>query len=135
MYTISLAPADFSGAVFTCAHFKKLPLIFLLHKWRNSFTHAFLVTNGHVLGIWLLRIYARPKKTRANDQVYRALTSVQIDRFHQNSTKLTRTQKMRMFNWFLLIPIKISSLFIDNEKGSNFCQLVTHQFQQHQNVL
>ena len=39
IYTHSLAPADFSGAVFTCAFFQKK--IFLLYKLRN----AFLVTN------------------------------------------------------------------------------------------
>ena len=38
-YTGSLVPADFSGAVFTCAHFQKM--LFLLYKLRN----AFLVTN------------------------------------------------------------------------------------------
>ena len=48
-----MAPVDFSGAVFTCAHFfKKQPkypayaiVTTLLHKSRHSFTHAFLVTN------------------------------------------------------------------------------------------
>ena len=45
-YTRSLAPVDFSGMVFTCAHFqKRSPNIqfiqFSLHYWRNSFTHAF----------------------------------------------------------------------------------------------
>ena len=49
-YNGSLAPADFSGAVFTCAHFQKnnpnIQLMqFSLHKLRNSFTHALLVTN------------------------------------------------------------------------------------------
>ena len=39
MYTHSLALADFSGAVFTCAFFQKM--LFLLYKLRN----AFLVTN------------------------------------------------------------------------------------------
>ena len=39
MYTYSLAPADFSGAVFTCAFFQKM--LFLLYKLRN----VFLVTN------------------------------------------------------------------------------------------
>ena len=38
-YTHSLVPADFSGAVFTCAFFQKM--LFLLNKLRN----AFLVTN------------------------------------------------------------------------------------------
>ena len=38
-YTHSLAPADFSGAVFTCAFFQKM--LFLLYKLRN----VFLVTN------------------------------------------------------------------------------------------
>ena len=38
-YTHSLVPADFSGAVFTCAFFQKM--LFLLYKLRN----AFLVTN------------------------------------------------------------------------------------------
>ena len=38
-YTHSLVPADFSGAVFTCAFFQKI--LFLLYKLRN----AFLVTN------------------------------------------------------------------------------------------
>ena len=38
-YTGSLAPADFSGVVFTCAFFQKM--LFLLYKLRN----AFLVTN------------------------------------------------------------------------------------------
>ena len=37
--THSLAPADFSGAVFTCAFFQKM--LFLLYKLRN----VFLVTN------------------------------------------------------------------------------------------
>ena len=36
---------------------------FSLHKWRNSFTHAFLVINDiSAVRIWLLRIFARPKK-------------------------------------------------------------------------
>ena len=39
LYTHSLAPADFSGAVFTCAFFQKM--LFLLYKLRN----VFLVTN------------------------------------------------------------------------------------------
>ena len=39
VYTHSLVPADFSGAVFTCAFFQKM--LFLLYKLRN----AFLVTN------------------------------------------------------------------------------------------
>ena len=39
IYTHSLVPADFSGAVFTCAFFQKM--LFLLYKLRN----AFLVTN------------------------------------------------------------------------------------------
>ena len=34
-YTHSLAPADFSGAVFTCAFFQKM--LFLLYKLRNVF--------------------------------------------------------------------------------------------------
>ena len=38
-YTHSLAPADFSGAVFTCVFFQKM--LFLLYKLRN----VFLVTN------------------------------------------------------------------------------------------
>ena len=38
-YTPSLAPADFSGAVFTCAFFQKM--LFILYKLRNEF----LVTN------------------------------------------------------------------------------------------
>ena len=38
-YTPSLAPAVFSGAVFTCAFFQKM--LFLLYKIRN----VFLVTN------------------------------------------------------------------------------------------
>ena len=38
-YTHSLVPADFSGAVFTCAFFQKM--LFLLYKLKN----AFLVTN------------------------------------------------------------------------------------------
>ena len=49
-YTGSLAPADFSGAVFTCAHFQKVAQISSLCDLHyisqgNSFTHAFLVTN------------------------------------------------------------------------------------------
>ena len=43
LYTGFLAPADFSGAGFTCANIQLMQ--FLLHKRRNSFTHAFLVTN------------------------------------------------------------------------------------------
>jgi hypothetical protein len=39
VYTHSVVPADFSGAVFTCAFFQKM--LFLLYKLRN----AFLVTN------------------------------------------------------------------------------------------
>ena len=38
-YTHSLVPADFSGAVFTCAFFQKM--LFSLYKLRN----VFLVTN------------------------------------------------------------------------------------------
>ena len=38
-YTPSLAPAVFSGAVFTCAFFQKM--LFILYKLRN----AFLITN------------------------------------------------------------------------------------------
>ena len=50
VYTGSLAPADFSGAVSNlCAFSRNSPNIqliwFWLLKWRNSFTHAFLVTN------------------------------------------------------------------------------------------
>ena len=50
LYTGSLAPVDFSSAVFTCMHFQKIAknvrlMRFSLHRWRNSFTHAFLVTN------------------------------------------------------------------------------------------
>ena len=49
-YTGSLASADFSGCVFhSCAFSKNSPNIqlmwFSLYKWRNSFTHAFWVTN------------------------------------------------------------------------------------------
>ena len=39
MHTHSLVPANFSGAVFTCAFFQKISV--LLYKLRN----AFLVTN------------------------------------------------------------------------------------------
>ena len=49
-YTGSLAPPDFSGLVFTCGHFQKIVQTSSLCNFhyiseRNSFTHAFLVTN------------------------------------------------------------------------------------------
>ena len=45
-YTGFWASADFSGAFFTHVHYQKNSLSiqlmqFSLHKWRNSFTHAF----------------------------------------------------------------------------------------------
>ena len=51
-----------------CAFSKHSPNIqimqFSLHKWRNSFTHAFW------LRIWFMQILFRPKKTHEQDQVY-----------------------------------------------------------------
>ena len=45
-----------------CAFSKHSPNIqfmrFSLHKWRNSFTHAFL------LRIWFMQIFVKPKKTQ-----------------------------------------------------------------------
>ena len=51
IYTGSLAPADFSGAVFTCEHFQKSSNVFgsLQFSLKDSFTH----THFHIL--WLLR--------------------------------------------------------------------------------
>ena len=46
MYTHSLALADFSGAVFTCAFFQKM--LFLLYKLRN----VFLATNDLTANIF-----------------------------------------------------------------------------------
>ena len=48
--TVSLSPADFSGALSLVCMFSKNSLniqlmLFSLYKWRNSFTHALLVTD------------------------------------------------------------------------------------------
>ena len=64
---MSLAPADFSGAVFTCAHFQKVAQI-------SSLCDFHYITEGIpslmrfwllmtlVLWIWFMQIFARPKK-------------------------------------------------------------------------
>ena len=57
LYTGSMAPVDFSGAVFTCMHFQKIALIC-----------SFAISNYSSEGIpslmtWLMQIFARPKKT------------------------------------------------------------------------
>ena len=63
MYTHSLVPADFSGAVFTCAFFQKMS--FLLYKLRN----AFLVTND-LSGADLVRKHMKVETTYKTFAVY-----------------------------------------------------------------
>ena len=50
----------------SCAFSKNSPNIqlmrFSLHKWRNSFTHAFLVTNDLIVAELNHAVFARPKK-------------------------------------------------------------------------
>ena len=70
IYTGSLAPANFSGAVFTCEHFQKSSNMFgsCNFPYRNSFTPThfcilwLLMTS--LMYIWFIHIFARPKKPR-----------------------------------------------------------------------
>ena len=66
-YTRSLASVDFSGAVFTCAHFQKIAQISILCDFHYisegipSPMHFCLLIPS-VLRIWFLRIFARLKQ-------------------------------------------------------------------------
>ena len=55
--TRSLAPADFSGAVFTCVEYRNFLEIFALCGF-NSFTHV----HFHILVCWFMWIFLRLKK-------------------------------------------------------------------------
>ena len=67
-YTGSLAPVDFSGAVFTHAYFQKIAKISSLCDFHyisegipSLLRFGLLMT--YVLRIWVMWIFARPKKT------------------------------------------------------------------------
>ena len=67
-YTRSLLPADFSEAVFTCAHFQKVTQIASLGNFhyiteRIPSLMYFWLLMTYVLRIWFMQIFARPKKT------------------------------------------------------------------------
>ena len=67
IYTRSLVPADFSGAVFTHAHFQKIAQICSLCYFHYIgegialFIHFWLLITS-VLRIWFMRTFPRPKK-------------------------------------------------------------------------
>ena len=85
LYTRSLAPADFSGAVFTCAHFQKIAQISSLCDFLYisedipSLECSWLLMTFKVLRIWFMRILPDLKKrTSQGLGVARAVCSCKL---------------------------------------------------------